>query len=61
MMSFWTSPPKHVENLLRFLGEGPMTVQALAERGRTSIPAVVEFVARLAKLGLVELHASGTA
>src|SRR5690606_20432286 len=57
MMKMWASPAQGVENLLRRLGDEAWSVQALADAGRAPTLLVVEMVSRLAKLGLLELHA----
>jgi len=57
MMGYWMPPPEAVENLLRVLGDRAWSVQALTEAGGASFAGVVEQIARLAKIGLVELHA----
>jgi len=53
----WMPPAQGVENFLKELAGERRSVRDLAEAGRAPIPILVEMVARLAKLGLLELHA----
>ena len=60
IMSFWKAPTDYLERLFGLL-DAPRSVRWLAAESRTTMAPMIELVGRLAKLGLVVLHAPAEA
>ena len=58
ILSFWNPPPALVERILTALEGGPVTVQRLSDGLELAPGAVIEAVARLAKLGLLAFRSA---